>query len=138
MRSKLIYLLIFPFLLNSCDEESVIREPLTFGTGNLTFVRSLVSSHDECDNLNRQGVNCAQWMEFVDDTTADIFVTDIGNQGRYLLENDTLVVTITIQSDVESPLIFISDSSFSVLTRISDRSNAIWKRQVEGVNPWDL
>lgn len=108
-----------------------------------TFVFPLVQSQIECDDAQQNSTvfNCAQYITFETNERANVIFTDIANDARYTINENS--VTITIEEpeaglNVESPLIFTINDASNVLTRISNNSNAEWKLEIDGIAPWDL
>ena len=69
---------------------------------NRTYVHWLASSQDECDQLNDQGINCFQMLEFFPNGEVEVMLTDIVHRGNYVIENRSRIV-ITLQPNPETP-----------------------------------
>lgn len=98
------------------------------------YVHSLVTTKEHCDKLLEEGTNCAQEITFRANGKATIIVTDILHDGKYEVNGNR----ITFTSSILTPIIFESNADFTVFTRISDKSNDLWKLNDKNLNPWEL
>ena len=138
MKLKIVYLIIFTsFLLSTC---SVNSKEVKMDLAGKTYVFSLVSSKEECDQLHSKGIfNCARYIEFNSKNKVDVIFSDISIDGVYNIKNKEISISLLEPEDgYPAELVFIANDKFTELTLISDGSNDIWKLSIEGVKPWDL
>jgi len=77
-----------------------------------TYVNWLASSQEECDQLNDQGINCFQMVEFFTDGSAEIMMTDIVHRGSYTLTSENTQIVLTMGDNPELP----EEITFEVLS----------------------
>ena len=131
-KGVIIIILLISFL--SCENDDNALNQVA----NTEFVFPLVSSEDECNLSLSQGVNCAQSVIFENNANVQVIITDIANEGIYIINDKTIIITFLSSGDAENPMTFEANDDFTELTRVSNESNDVWKLQVKGVNPWDL